>query len=434
MLEDNHQVRLNIGCGIFYKPGYINIDNFDNSIGDETSDAENLNYKENSVDLIESFHLIEHFDYINCKYVLSEWFRILKPNGKLIVETPDLVKSLKKFQNVDLETKKRTLNWIFGIDNQGMSHKTGFTFKLLKELLEEIGFNEISNNKPVSHTYEPGLRIECTKPKNFINYQFISIFQKEVKNRLRINESNLLISLDDYCISQIRKIYLEGFEKNKKKAIRKIISKSAISNPLISLIFCEKCFEFNLFTKKELQKELEIIKKLIDIEYHKKLLSLWKKSKKETGQTNNNFLDFLKHQESKLLKIFENYNDDELNYLLKIKNEEIKLFNFHVVQHKAIILSNKGIKEFSKKNYKKAIEYFLDSISLFPNNAVPFWNLARLGIITKNNKNNISEYYNQSLALIKDNKNKIILKSELTNFKRNNLNLNSKYPICGYLR
>jgi len=429
LLEDD-KVKLNIGCGIFYKPGYINIDNFENSIVDEKSDAENLNFNENSVDMIESFHLIEHFDYINCKYVLSEWFRILKSNGRLIIETPDLVKSLKKFQNVDVEAKKRTLNWIFGIDNQGMSHKTGFTFQLLKELLEEVGFNEISNKRSISHTYEPGLRIECIKPKNFIDYQFISIFRKEVKNRININESNLLDSLENNCISQIRKIFLERFKNNKKNTIREIISKSAISNPLISLVFCEKCIEYNLIKKEEIEKELQIVKYLMKIEFHKRLFTLWKNYKKGTGRTNEFFLKFLDQQESNILKMLENSNIKNFDYIANLNPEDIKIFNFHVVQFKSLILSNRGVKEFYNKNYKKAIESLLNSLALFPDNSIVHWNIAKLGIVTEMDHASIIEHYKKSLTLAFNKDIKNILKQEIKHFKNKEYEKISLFPVA----
>jgi predicted SAM-dependent methyltransferase len=129
------RIKLNLGCGFVYKPGYVNIDKFDGSVADKISDAGDLPFESNSVDLIEADQLIEHFDHIHCKYVLSEWFRVLKPGRILVLETPDLEKSIGKFIPSEPETKKTTLQWIYGIDSPGMQHKTGFTFDLLKNLL-----------------------------------------------------------------------------------------------------------------------------------------------------------------------------------------------------------------------------------------------------------------------------------------------------------
>ena len=62
----DEKTRLNLGCGIIYKPGYINIDIY-GSVEDVTSNANDLPFISNSVDEIEAYHLIEHFDYIHHK-------------------------------------------------------------------------------------------------------------------------------------------------------------------------------------------------------------------------------------------------------------------------------------------------------------------------------------------------------------------------------
>ena len=57
-------IKLNLGCGVYYKPGYINIDMFESEIADEIADICHLEYEDNSVDEIEASHIIEHFDVI----------------------------------------------------------------------------------------------------------------------------------------------------------------------------------------------------------------------------------------------------------------------------------------------------------------------------------------------------------------------------------
>lgn len=50
-------------------------------------DATELPFKDNTLDFVYSSHLLEDFD--DWKLVLSEWIRVLKPGGKLIVIMPD---------------------------------------------------------------------------------------------------------------------------------------------------------------------------------------------------------------------------------------------------------------------------------------------------------------------------------------------------------
>lgn len=46
-------------------------------------------YPENSVDVISSFHVVEHIGFANVQLLIEESFRVLKPGGLLILETPN---------------------------------------------------------------------------------------------------------------------------------------------------------------------------------------------------------------------------------------------------------------------------------------------------------------------------------------------------------
>lgn len=85
----DEKVMLNLGCGFLKKPGWINVDKFDNCEPDLVWDLEETPYpwEDNSVDMIEIVHALEH---------LREWYpafcemvRILKPLGTLLVRVPD---------------------------------------------------------------------------------------------------------------------------------------------------------------------------------------------------------------------------------------------------------------------------------------------------------------------------------------------------------
>ena len=99
-MRRENMIKLNLGCGIYYKPGYINIDKFESEIADEIADICHLQYEDNSVDEIEASHIIEHFDVITLPFLIAEWFRVLKPIGKLIIEAPDFNKGYFKTHRV----------------------------------------------------------------------------------------------------------------------------------------------------------------------------------------------------------------------------------------------------------------------------------------------------------------------------------------------
>ena len=73
------EVRLNLGCGKRYIPGFIHIDLDDFPHIDYKSDVSDLSmFGDNSVDLIYSSHTLEYFDRVDVLNVLKEWRRVLK--------------------------------------------------------------------------------------------------------------------------------------------------------------------------------------------------------------------------------------------------------------------------------------------------------------------------------------------------------------------
>jgi hypothetical protein len=96
LVIDQPLVKLNLGCGNERIPGYINCDLYEPT-ADAQFDAKLIPLPDNSVDEIRAYHLIEHFTFHTAFDVLKEWKRVLKPNGKLVLETPDFYQSCKRF-------------------------------------------------------------------------------------------------------------------------------------------------------------------------------------------------------------------------------------------------------------------------------------------------------------------------------------------------
>ncbi len=85
-MSDKNLVRLNIGAGQTYIPGFINIDISDKA--DVTLDlgVDMLPFEDDSVDLVFTYHTLEHIpDYL---FVLSEIHRVLKHGGRVLVGLP----------------------------------------------------------------------------------------------------------------------------------------------------------------------------------------------------------------------------------------------------------------------------------------------------------------------------------------------------------
>lgn len=151
-------VKLNLGCGKDYREGYINVDLYEDS-ADQRFDVKTIPYEDNTVDEILASHVIEHFDYHESVDVLKEWYRVLKPGGKLVLETPDMLESCREFVNTDEEHRVYLLGhflaqpWV-----PGQLHKMLFTETQMRQHLGWAGFdpNKAKRIEPVSkyiHVY-----------------------------------------------------------------------------------------------------------------------------------------------------------------------------------------------------------------------------------------------------------------------------------------
>src|SRR6266568_4768533 len=88
MNHEHTAKKLNLGCGVLKKEGYVNVDWDKNYNPDVVHNLNALPYpfKENSFELIEAFHVLEHLD--KPFDIMREFHRILKPGGRLIIKTP----------------------------------------------------------------------------------------------------------------------------------------------------------------------------------------------------------------------------------------------------------------------------------------------------------------------------------------------------------
>jgi len=78
--------RLNIGAGETYIPGFVNIDVVPWADVSLDMNRDRLPYKDNSIDLVFTYHCLEHLD--NYLFALGEIHRVLRHRGRLLVGVP----------------------------------------------------------------------------------------------------------------------------------------------------------------------------------------------------------------------------------------------------------------------------------------------------------------------------------------------------------
>jgi predicted SAM-dependent methyltransferase len=92
---------------------------------------------------------------------LKEWYRILKPEGKLYIQSPDLIAIAYKVILNNNYTWRDISYWLYdGQEYDYNFHKSGFTIPTIRALLESIGFKieKIENDGGTNLMYY------CIKP------------------------------------------------------------------------------------------------------------------------------------------------------------------------------------------------------------------------------------------------------------------------------
>lgn len=88
--------QLNVGCGDWPRPGWINLDIHDGAgqrwKPDVVADVLELPFDERTFDRVYLGHVLEHIELDHLGSAMSEVFRVLKRNGRVVVVGPDVEK------------------------------------------------------------------------------------------------------------------------------------------------------------------------------------------------------------------------------------------------------------------------------------------------------------------------------------------------------
>ena len=139
-------MKLHLGCGKRYIPGFIHVDLANFKHINYKRNVKNLScFKSNSVDLIYACQVLEYFDVDEIHVVLKEWRRVLKKNGTLRLSVPNFEKINLLYQNKKLKLEK-IIGTIYGkwpINKKHIYHKIIFDFDYLKKILVKNKFKKI---------------------------------------------------------------------------------------------------------------------------------------------------------------------------------------------------------------------------------------------------------------------------------------------------
>lgn len=185
------ELKLHLGCGEHYIPGYLNID-FPAashtvqqvSVADVHADILSLRYARGSVAEVRCHHVFEHFTRPIACAVLSCWSAWLASGGRLHIEVPDLGGCARTILNPFASSRKRSLaeRHAFGTHEADWAHHyEGYSSKGFQMLLSAFRFEKV---KVLKIRYKGTRNIEAIFRKAAVRWERDD-FERAAENYLR---------------------------------------------------------------------------------------------------------------------------------------------------------------------------------------------------------------------------------------------------------
>jgi len=133
-------MKLHIGCGKAYIPGWVNVDIISDVHADIYSNALALPYERESIDLIYASHVLEHFDRRLVLSALTHWYSLLKKEGILRLAVPDFEAIVEEYNDSFCDVGG-LLGLLYGGQDHVLNiHRIAFDYPYLTKLLTTAGF------------------------------------------------------------------------------------------------------------------------------------------------------------------------------------------------------------------------------------------------------------------------------------------------------
>ncbi len=169
-------LRINLASGSDSRPDWVNLDivkQWPNSprpcdiLWDARTDK--IPYGDATVDEICAGYLLTHVSYRHHAPLVAEMFRVLKPDGKLVVDEVDMATACRRWlanpRDLDaIHILHGEVGTTHGSELEEYdAHRSALTFSTLNELLTKAGFREVERFQLHQSTVWYALSVRCVK-------------------------------------------------------------------------------------------------------------------------------------------------------------------------------------------------------------------------------------------------------------------------------
>lgn len=170
--REQRDLKLHLGCGQDYWPGYVNIDLDPSAKADLYLSALELEtvFAPGSVDEIVMYHVINYLSLWEARRFFAAAMRLLSPRGRLVIETVNLEAALGQIQvqrgNLDAYLEGVRALHAFGRDHmqaqaEFVPNKFSWTPWHLETELKAAGFGRVRQTEAQSHAGWRDMRLEA---------------------------------------------------------------------------------------------------------------------------------------------------------------------------------------------------------------------------------------------------------------------------------
>ncbi len=397
-------MKINVGCGLVYKREYVNIDAHDNTVADARMEAHWLEFEDASAEHIECSHVLEHMGLGEAVYALSEFYRVLRPSGTLLLRTPDVEESFRTFVKSGQDKRRLLLNWIYGLDRAGMNHKYGYPLDLMEILLQDVGFSNTRVKRVGKGSYRPELGLICSKQDTSAEKQFMAGLRHALVKQGVVDVHDQVRAIDIEDVLRTVRQHVIGIVQGDTKAALSAIIDLTLHSPTLASVFLSRLLENSLISDELYQRISGVLVDLEKANLPEILVHMVKEVPLEPLTQSQAYESACRLGLEAIRKaVSGRHVSTETEWLSRpssvpSSSEGVTLFTEQTLRSISSIHHAQGMKAFAQGDIDSASIHLLNALKLDRDSLSAAWNLARVMLSAR--KSDLSlRYLDYSIVL-----------------------------------